>query len=513
MDTPRAAEPVRTGFAASELLQRLAASPWALAVVLVLGVAARVRQYLAQTSYWYDESYVLLNVFAKTHGELVGPLDLHQVTPPLFLWGLRSLYLILGPAEWAMRLPAFVAGLAALLLMVPLARRVVGSPGWIWAVGLLAISHRALSHSFQVKPYSSDLLFTEVVLLAAFAYVDPASSARGRARALLGLLVGAAVLPWLSFPSVFVLGGASLALFVHAARQRRTGVWAAWATFSGLQVASFFGLWLAAARFHNDDYQRTAFAAYFLDLSSPLAAVTWVANTLAHLGHYGVSGMGLPVAILGVCGLALLWKRDRTALVLLTGPLVLATAASALKHYPFGERLCLFALPCLWLLAAVAIGQVAGRLRGRLAWPGLAVLLLLLVPGLMRTARDGVWTRRYMEFREGYGFIREQCRADDAVWVAHPEVYHVYFSHDRPVLGYATPAKVVEETARTRRVWLAIPDEAMTREVFPHLLPALEAAGAVPTRRRRFYAVDVVLYEPPGASVRAQGREPPAGRL
>jgi hypothetical protein len=42
----------------------------------------------------------------------------------------------------------------------------------------------------------------------------------------------------------------------------------------------------------------------------------------------------------------------------------------------------------------------------------------------------------------------------------------------------------------------------MTRDVFPHLLPALESAGAVPTRRWHFYAVDVVLYEP-GYAARA----------
>jgi 4-amino-4-deoxy-L-arabinose transferase-like glycosyltransferase len=66
-------------------------------------------------------------------------------------------YVLGGAEELVMRLPPFTAGLAALLLMIPLARRLLGWPAWIWAFGLSALSHHALTHGREVHPYTFDL--------------------------------------------------------------------------------------------------------------------------------------------------------------------------------------------------------------------------------------------------------------------------------------------------------------------------------------------------------------------
>src|SRR5687768_16806490 len=171
MPTPR---PSRGAIAAALLL-------------LALGLAARLRLLAAGHSYWYDEAYLLLNVFARSGAALLGPLDMQQAAPPLYLWALRGLYDWLGPAEWAMRLPAFAAGVAALLLMAPLGRRLAGEPGWLWAVGLCALSGHAVTHGCEVKPYAVDLLVAEAVLLAAAVAL---TAEPGRRRAALAALAG-----------------------------------------------------------------------------------------------------------------------------------------------------------------------------------------------------------------------------------------------------------------------------------------------------------------------------------
>jgi hypothetical protein len=89
--------------------------------LIVLGIALRVRQYAACPSYWYDEAYLLLNIFHKSFVELLGPLREDQAAPPLFLWLLRGLYRLGGGSEWWMRLPALTASVAGLLVMLPLA--------------------------------------------------------------------------------------------------------------------------------------------------------------------------------------------------------------------------------------------------------------------------------------------------------------------------------------------------------------------------------------------------------
>src|SRR5947209_6798894 len=112
-------------------LRTFLASPFPWLALLLLGLAARFRQFLGCPSYWYDEAYLLVNIFDCSFAELLGPLRAQVVIPPLFLWILRGLYLLLGGSEGAMRLPALLAGVAGLFLSVPLARRVVGSPGWL----------------------------------------------------------------------------------------------------------------------------------------------------------------------------------------------------------------------------------------------------------------------------------------------------------------------------------------------------------------------------------------------
>ena len=97
---------------------------------------------------------------------LCGALDYNLVIPALFLWLERACYLAFGMTEWGMRLPAFVAGIAALLVMIPLARRVVGGPLRWLPVAFVALSRHAISHGAEVRPYTVDLLFSALILWA-----------------------------------------------------------------------------------------------------------------------------------------------------------------------------------------------------------------------------------------------------------------------------------------------------------------------------------------------------------
>jgi 4-amino-4-deoxy-L-arabinose transferase-like glycosyltransferase len=142
-------------------------SRYVLIALFILGVALRIRQYAACPSYWYDEAYLLLNVFHKSFGELLGPLRENQAAPPLFLWLLRGMYQLMGGSEWWMRLPALMASIAGLLVMASWAQRVAGRRSWLWAVAFCALGHHAIAHASEVKPYALDFLMAELVLLAA----------------------------------------------------------------------------------------------------------------------------------------------------------------------------------------------------------------------------------------------------------------------------------------------------------------------------------------------------------
>jgi uncharacterized membrane protein len=186
-----------------------------LVAVLIIGVVLRVRQYGACPSYWYDEAYLLLNIFHKSYLELLGTLREDQAAPPLFLWLLRGMYQFAGGGEGAMRLPAWAASVGGLLLMVPLARRGVGRRGGLWAVVFCAFGHHAIAHAGEVKPYAFDALMSEAILMTAI-YGQMLVRRRGPG---IVLCLLASIAPWLSYPSVFVLGAAIFSWMVHSFRR------------------------------------------------------------------------------------------------------------------------------------------------------------------------------------------------------------------------------------------------------------------------------------------------------
>jgi len=464
--------------------------------LLALGVALRVRQYAACPSYWYDEAYLLLNIFHLSFLELLGPLRENQAAPPLFLWILRGLYPIVGGSEWAMRLPALAASVAGLFVMVPLARRVAGRRGGLWAVAFCALGHHAAAHAGEVKPYTLDFLMTELILLAALRCLRPVRTLRSR----VVVCLLAVLAPWASYPAVFVLGAACLALLIRAfhcqpaAQARGTKMFAC--VSGGLFSLSSLILWQTVARHQATPALRVFWASSFLDLASPGAALVWIVRCLIEIGNYGTREMGLPLLVLALIGAVSLWRRSPSCVVLLIGPFTLALIASALHRYPLGGRLVFFLVPCMWLLAARGIGTLVRYLpahRMRLAW---ALPVVLLIPAALWAGRLFLVVTPRCQFREAFAYVEQHRGAADRVWVSHPQVYEVYYG-EKPILSPYSSPRMVEQAAYTGRLWM-ICAVAGSRErlTAPEMVARVRAATCKVLDRRRFKGLEVTLYAP-----------------
>jgi hypothetical protein len=467
-----------------------------LAVFLVFGIVVRVRQYVACPSYWYDEAYLLLNVSDRTLGELVGPLDYQVVAPPLYLALLRGLYVAFGSSEWAMRLPALVASLASLFLMIPLARRLAGGPAWVWAVGLCAVSHHALVHSCEVRFYATDFLVSQAILLAAAAALLPDASARARSWGLAGLLAGAALGPWVSLPSPFILSGVSLALLVEAARRRERRLWGAWVLLNLLLVTSSATFWLKVGTHYYYPGLQDHWGQRFIDSSSGAAALAWVVRCLLQVGEYGTTGMGIPLLVLAAAGLVAVGRRCPTAAVVLLAPVLAAMIACALRRYPLGDRLVFFLVPCVWLAATAGIGLVLGSWPGRRAWAAGALLLLLLIPDGLRVGKQLVVVEPKAEYREAFAFVHEHWQPGDRLWVLHSEVYEVYFGKDSAVLGWRSSPDQIRQAAQQGRLWLVLPPQRPGMGWRTEVLGAVKAAPSVAASQKQLTGLEVVLCQP-----------------
>ena len=318
----------------------------ALTVLLLAGVGLRVAQYLANASLWIDEIALAENVLHFPLAHLLHqPLALDQVAPPGFLALTRGSAAIFGPSEMALRAVPLLSGLAALVLFASLARRF--QPPWIavCATGVFALAPTLIAHGAELKPYSTDLLASVWLTLAAFAVSDRGANWASW----LGATLLGAVAVWFSQGAVFVVAGLGLALVILALRERRFGAWlavllAAWTASAGLAALSGLHRVPPAMREYLDR---------FWDPSLPKA----------------------PLFLFVAAAAALLWIRERRAGLLLFGPVAVTLAAAAAHLYPFQGRAILFLAPAAILAMAEAAGWIVeGLARLRVPRPLAAVL-------------------------------------------------------------------------------------------------------------------------------------------
>ena len=197
----------------------------------------------------------------------------------------------------------------------------------------------------EAKPYSADLFVALVVtVLAVEAYERPT---RIRWLVALGVVAPAAIL--MSYPSVFVLGGAGLALLPGTWSKAGWRGRVAWFSFASIALAAFLTSWflVSSAQFASAS-QVGRILVYWEDglprLDDALTLPRWILS--AHTGRtfaYPLGGENGASVLTFACfaiGATALYRagRERILAILLL-PFGATMAAAVLGYYPYGARL------------------------------------------------------------------------------------------------------------------------------------------------------------------------------
>ncbi len=423
---------------------------------LLLGLGLRGYHYLRGPAVWHDEAALIVNVLDKDYAALLGPLRFHEAAPPLFLWLEKSVSLTLGDEPLALRLPCFLASCAALLLMVPIARRLLAPAAVPWAVLLFACSEQLSWHACEAKSYTFDVLAATILL---FVYVARARNAK-LTRTLIVLALLAPALLWLSYPACFLYGGVMMALLPEVWRERRPGTFAAYGVLTASVGIAFLALVLGPAKAQHDPVIHGDWTACFPDWNRPWTLPLWVTASTLEVGRYACKPLGQGLMVLAFVGGALFWRQGRRDVVVLLGlPVGLALLASFLHRYPYGGvRVMIFAAPAVLLLAASAVPPALAWLGARHRLAAAALVLFLLMPvgvSLLRVVTP--WPRA--DNASAAAFVEAHRQTDDPV-TGNDWTHLYYFRHLGPAFHLPD-----DETLRSgERVWVVFSQEAPSQE-------------------------------------------------
>lgn len=412
---------------------------------LLLALAAALRcATLSFQGLWLDEVHTVVEA-GRPWGELLLNLFLPQQGYPLYILAMHLWIALCGTTETALRLPAALAGTAAVPLLYLLGRRAFG-----WRVGLLAAAFLALSplavwYSQEAKSYAWFLLLT----LASWLLLWEATrreTHRGWWAAFALITILALSVHRLTVLSL--IGQLTFLLYMarqgHFTRRYRLFLLALLAAVLFLTVV---GLWFAlgregAGRQFGAERRWQDLVGTFTQFSlrippgspdppfSPDRRPWLIAFAMAALA--GLAGLGLDIAARGA-------RRRRAVFLLCFLVVPLATFYLLYLIRPFYyERYLLGVLPAyLLLLAGGAIRLWDGaRCLGKRAAPRCRPLggaastllgLLALAAGLLPLAASWLqvqyWTLSRLpskeQFREATRYLQEHAHPGDLI-VVHP---------------------------------------------------------------------------------------------
>jgi hypothetical protein len=485
----------------------------------------RAVDFLNCRSLGLDEARLAVNVASRSWLGLLRPLDLDQSAPPLFLWGERLVFQLLGHNDCGLRLLPVMAGTAVGLLTYPLALRFLTVPQSRLAAMIAVLCPLLITYSNAVKQYSAEALVAVLLLLLFEKELRREPGPRAA-----WVLVAGALAPWISLSGVFVLVTAWVILSVRAVR---LAAWSA-AVWGVSGALAYVTVYRAAGR---SPYLQRFWELAFVTPGRPgfverawksLEDQVWAfvaGDPLIERGAY-LPWLHLSSAfVLVAYALGCRWvirTQGLTACWWLAGPAIVTLIASAAGVFPLSPRLTLYLLPALIVLFVAGIGCVIDRAdrgpRSGLAVAGVALVLPLAAVAVSRTFT--LEPSRHFE-----GLVRqleEHRRAREPVYIfartlpawiyyttdwADPDTARLRFLtraagstggafENAPSRGgvRAEELPLVSPTAVTPGELLGLPSGMEWREVEEHVRDEPDSGWVETERRRIVEAADPVVW-------------------
>jgi hypothetical protein len=421
----------------------------ALGSIVALGVVLRVRAIGQPIN--YDEAFSYLQYasrpffvawsnYSYPNNHLLHTLLVHA-----------SIQLF-GSALWAIRIPALVAGCAAIPLSYAVARRLTGRREGLIVAALMSVSQAMITFSVVARGYSLLVVFFLLALCSA-----------------LDIVVTRSRVPWTAFTCLSAAGFFTVPVFLYP--YGGVMIWLLWAGYRdpqngalrpALLVRSAAGTVALTAACYAPAAATTGLRSG-LDYALPTAQSGFVGSVPALMEALADVLRGMPAALLVVllaCAAIAIRRRWRTA----AGILPIAIAAFPAVVVPIQGKLApgrawIYLLPVFFVYAAAGVVEAANWIASiavRKATPslaaGLAAVFALIVMAYALThqppryaewpIRSGVYADTDLD--EVADYLKGSLTPEDALVTAFPDMWSIEYYlrlHDVPLAPFKNPPR------------------------------------------------------------------------
>jgi hypothetical protein len=379
---------------------------------IFIGIAIRVWFYLLDSSFWRDESKLLINIAHSSFLDLLHPLNYGQQGPIPYLWFLKAIWFMGARSALAMRGLSLAASLLGFYFFYLLISYYLSDRrAKIFSVALFALAPSMIVFAGITKQYSIDILVAILLLHASRHWFASDGSDDRKMHIRDYILV--AISPWLSFQAIFMiiaLGGG--ALLASRRKHLRESL-----AFMAIGGGTFFLEWMLILHQWASQrlYSMNNFALLFRHDS--LGSLLWDFRQIyflftgSNLNGFLFVG-SIFATILLVVGIREARHRHGWSCAALLLPLLLSVGASYVKLYPMAGRYLIFSAPGIFLLIGFGLDRLF--ISNRRAWLTYSsVSILLIMPCLTETLYS--YGKQTGGVREALQFIADRWRSDDLI--------------------------------------------------------------------------------------------------
>lgn len=392
-----------------------------LIIIFMLGIFLRAKGFFGNSSFWHDECALAWNIKFKNYSDFFGVLNFEQAAPPFFMVLTKFLTNIFGFSEKVFRFVPFLISCLSIFAFYFLAKKVLNKGfSVILAVFFFAINQTLINYAFEFKPYALDVFFSIVCILFFINWQNFQTKSK-----LIFSSLFLAIIPWFSFPSVFIITTSILNLVFKTIKDKKPLLPITYFLFPLIiSCLLYLKIYVLNNYAHNS----------IVDFWQPYF-ITSGKNFLWMLGN-NLKFFFTPIKFILLALVLLIWGaviyfKEKQDFFFISFFSVFSIILMSILHiYPFMERLILFLLPIILLFITKPLDLISLK-RKSASMLILLIFLLTFQPQIM-LAKKLIFSERFDKeeyAREMLDNMMKNIKPNDKIFVNNPsEAEFAYYS-------------------------------------------------------------------------------------